>query len=179
MVTVRGGSTRVGISGGVSQRVTLDRRTTAEIADHRTQALVKVSNAPVDVVRRDTTVKTGGGMGVQGPKGEPGGTIPAMHFSFGDAAHAVWTPDSPGLLTYVRLIIDTPFDGVDAAIVVGTAAQPDAAMPAGYSDPAAMQEFENTPDIHLGAGEGVHLSITPGSGATQGAGRLILQYLPD
>lgn len=165
--------------GGTQQRITLGNATVAKINANRPNTVVQPRNTPVNVTDRPTLVKAGGGMGVQGVRGEPGGSIPAISFSFGDAAHTVWTPDAPGLLTYLRILIDTAFDGEGAAIIVGTLSEPDAAMPADYSNPAALQEFENTPDIRLDAGEGVRLAITPGSGATQGAGRLILQFLPD
>lgn len=77
------------------------------------------------------------------------------------------------------MLVDEVFDGIGAQLELGTAADPDIAMPAGYSDLSALQEFETSPDVHLAAGEAVHLTITPGSGASAGAGRLLLEFLPD
>lgn len=117
--------------------------------------------------------------GPQGPPGAPGGSIAPIDFAYGDAPRAVWTPESSGLLMLARLIILQAFNGVGAAIIVGTQTQPDAAMPSNYNDPSRAFEYENTPDIRLAAGESIFLTITPGSGATAGAGTLILGFLPN
>ena len=46
-------------------------------------------------------------------------------------------------------------------------------------DVTAVEEFENTPDTHVAIGDQVIVSITPGTGASQGAGRIYLQFTPD
>ena len=71
-VTIGGQGTRVTVQGGSAARITMDRRTTAIIADHRPRTVPQARNTAVDVTSRPTTVKAGNGMGVQGPKGEPG-----------------------------------------------------------------------------------------------------------
>lgn len=71
-VTIGGGGTRVAVTGGSAHRVTLDRRTAAVIADRRPSTVLQPRPTAVDVVGRNPTVRTGGGMGVQGPQGEPG-----------------------------------------------------------------------------------------------------------
>jgi len=71
-VTIAGGGARVTVQGGSAARVTIDRRTAAVIADRRPQTITQPKNTAVDVTSRATTVKAGAGMGVQGPRGEPG-----------------------------------------------------------------------------------------------------------
>ena len=124
--------------------------------------------------------------GVQGPKGskgDPGDSSAAsgravVAFAFGDASPLpVFTPaaDCTGIL--VRLLIDTPFDGVGAAIRIGTAAQPDALMGSGDNDPATVGGYEVAPDLELISGTPIVVSITPGAGASKGAGRIVFDSI--
>lgn len=123
--------------------------------------------------------------GPQGPQGEPGvssgsGGIPPIAFSFGDATPStIYIPADAGTFTEVRVIFDTPFNGTGAAIALGTIASPQALLATNQNDPSGTSEYENTPDLHVGAGTAVRLSITPGSGASQGAGRILLTFVPD
>lgn len=71
-VTIGGGGTRVSVQGGAAKRVTLDKRTAAIVADRRPKTVTQPRNTPVDVTSRPTVVTAGNGMGVQGPRGEPG-----------------------------------------------------------------------------------------------------------
>jgi hypothetical protein len=72
-VQIGGNATQVTVRGGSTQRVTLDRRTVAAIANNRPTTVVRPSVTPVDVTQRDTVVRTGNAMGVQGPQGPAGG----------------------------------------------------------------------------------------------------------
>lgn len=117
--------------------------------------------------------------GPQGPPGAPGTTIAPIAFAYGDAASSVWTATHAGLLAYVRVIIRTAFNGASPTLEVGVNADVDAALPAAFNDPTAAQEFENTPDIQMAPGDTVTLTISPGIGATQGNGVLLLEFLPD
>ncbi len=65
-VTIGGGSTKVTIGSGSAKRITLDRRTVAEINTHRPRIMALDGSTPVSVTSAPTTVRTGGGMGVQG-----------------------------------------------------------------------------------------------------------------
>lgn len=88
-VTIAGGGARVTVQGGSAARVTIDRRTAAVIADRRPQTITQPKNTAVDVTSRATTVRAGAGMGVQGPKGEPGtdvGSHPTISAESAEAA---------------------------------------------------------------------------------------------
>lgn len=95
-------------------------------------------------------------------------------FSFGDAPHAIYVVPDDRLAFLVRLVIDTPFDGAGSAIAVGTAADAGALMPTNANDPTVATSYEFASNTELALGDSVQLTITPGSGATQGAGRIIL-----
>ena len=168
----------VQVRGGGQRVITLSRDTVALIEKHRPRLVTENRSPTVQVQDRRPTVITGG-TGLQGKPGAPGASIPAVQFYFGDAPRIVWTPERAGILTYARIKIEQPFNGAGAMIAVGTQADPVAAMPVDYSVPFRADEYENTPDIRLAAGKGVLLTITPGVGATAGAGMLFLDFLPD
>lgn len=138
------------------------------------------------VVVRDSS-KTGvvvsGFAGPSGPKGAPGDSSTAtgravVPFAFGDASPVpIFTPAANCTDILVRLVIDTPFDGAGAQLMLGTAAQPDALMPANHNDPGMAGGYEAAPDAALVAGVPIVLTIVPGGGATQGAGRAIFDAI--
>lgn len=176
-ITARNGN--VTIRGGAAKRIPLSRETVARIVERRPTMRVLDRSTPIHAIDRPTQVSVGT-PGLQGPPGSgAGGGIAPIAFAFGDAPGTVWTPAQSGLLSYARVIVDEVFNGSGAQLVVGTGSDPDAVMPAAYVDLTALQEFENTPDIHLNVGEAVRLTITPGAGASTGAGRLLLNFIPD
>lgn len=179
VVRPRKGGANITIGGGSSKRITLDDRTVAKINDNRPRNVVQRRDTPVTVVERDTIVRAGGGMGAQGRPGAPGGSIPAITFGFGDAPRVVYAPTTSGVLVNARLKIDAPFNGAGAEIRIGISGDAEAVLAAADSDPSRALEYENTPDLRLVAGQGVVLAITPGAGATAGAGQLFLTFLPD
>lgn len=177
-IVVRSGAPRVVIGSRSGHHVRLAAETVALIAEHRPKSIIGTDGTSVRVDCARTSIRAGG-MGVQGPPGPAGSSIPAIAFAYGDAEREVWAPTAPGLLTYVRLIVTTPFDGAGAQLAIGTASDPAAALPPEFSDLSQALEYENTPDLRLAAGEGIRVAITPGAGATTGAGLLLLEFLPD
>lgn len=63
---------RVRVTAPTAQHITLAAPTVARIADNRPTTTVRPTNTPVGVTQRDTVVRTGGAMGVQGPRGPSG-----------------------------------------------------------------------------------------------------------
>lgn len=161
------------------KRITLSRNTVARIEQNRPKVVTKSAQQRVDVVEQPTIAKVGTNLGPPGPRGAPGGSIPAIEFAFGDAPRVVFTPDAAGLLTYARVKYTEVFNGANPQLFAGTLADPDAAMPAAFNDPRSLEEYEYTPDIRLATGESIILTIVPGAGASAGAGILILGFLPD
>lgn len=99
-------------------------------------------------------------------------------FAFGDASPVtVYVPGAGRTNILARLVIDTPFDGVGAALALGTSGSADSLLAAAHNDPTAAAGYEAAPDVALTSGEPVVLTITPGAGATQGSGRIIFDTL--
>ncbi|GIW32383.1 MAG: hypothetical protein KatS3mg071_2557 [Meiothermus sp.] len=112
--------------------------------------------------------------------GEAGGIAPVLRtFTFGvPSPMLLHTVQGPTLLAGVELDIRTPFNGVGAQLSIGQPGQPGRFMLAGENDPAFAAQYEVFPNLELAPGEGIYLFITPGAGATQGAGVVILNLIP-
>lgn len=144
-------------------------------------------SAAVQVVTLQTTntivVSTPGMQGVPGPAGASGsaGSDPGrvvVPFAYGDATpQPVFTAPAAGTDLLVRLVVDTPFNGAGATLQLGTTSNPGLLMPANYNDPTTAATYEAAPDATLASGEQIVLTITPGAGATQGAGRIIFDSI--
>lgn len=122
--------------------------------------------------------------GPQGQRGLPGvsgdGAYPAFGFAFGDASPAVVLVlgNDDQEITSVSLQVEEAFDGVGAAIALGVAGQPSLLMTAGDNDPGTEATYEVNPRIELAGGTQLVLTITPGSGASQGRGQFVIQSTP-
>lgn len=114
--------------------------------------------------------------GEQGPPGPPGAADIEVAFSFGDATPAPLTTVPAGKLVYgVELYIKTPFDGAGAALSVGDAGQADRLLSAAENDISTAGGYFSTPAYAYAAPTVISLNITPGAGATQGAGVIVLR----
>jgi hypothetical protein len=137
----------------------------------------------VAVLRDPSTVVELNARGPMGPIGPAGpasdGTIAPISFSYGDAPGVVFTPSEDGTLTYARVVFETAFDGASPAFKLGTLADDDCVMATHQNDPLEVGEYEVTADAPLVAGQSVYIAITPGAGASQGAGLIYLTFIPD
>lgn len=122
--------------------------------------------------------------GMQGPQGIPGAAATGdatavIAFAFGDASpRVVFVATDDRVIPSVRVIFDTPFDGVGSGVAVGVAGNPELYMSYAGNDPAVATAFESEPDLTIPANMEILLSIRPGSGASKGAGRLLLTAYP-
>ena len=116
-----------------------------------------------------------GPAGATGPAGPPGAAAVEIAFAYGDATPVALTTATAGKLVYgVDIHIRTPFDGSGAALTVGDAGDTARLMAANENDPTAVGSYTTTPAYAYGSDTGLTLSITPGAGASQGAGVLVL-----
>lgn len=116
-----------------------------------------------------------GPAGATGPAGPPGAAAVEIAFAYGDATPVALTTVTAGKLVYgVDIHIRTPFDGSGAALTVGDAGDMARLMAANENDPTAVGSYTTTPAYAYGSDTGLTLSITPGAGASQGAGILVL-----
>jgi hypothetical protein len=114
--------------------------------------------------------------GPTGPAGPPGSVSVEANFAFGDATPATVTTALAGKLVYgVEIYIKTPFDGAGAQIVVGDAAQSNRLMAANENDLLTVGGNHSTPAHAYAVDTPILLGITPGAGATQGAGVIVLR----
>jgi len=74
-----------------------------------------------------------------------------------------------------EVVIDTTFDGVGAGLQLGTAATPGAILSTAEIDVTVADTYRSFDRFEVGAAANVELEITPGAGATQGAGRVFLE----
>lgn len=114
----------------------------------------------------------------QGPSGPPGANGSGgieFPFAWGDASPRQIMVAAAGKLIYsVQIHISTAFNGVGAALTVGDAALPNRLMDANQSDPGTTGTFTAAPLRKYGAATPLLLTITPGAGASAGAGLLAL-----
>ena len=148
-----------------------------------------VTNANVRVeTTRVLEIVTAGPQGARGADGADGsagangdGQYPTVSFAFGDASPAIVMTVNPASAAEVALVqveIEEAFDGVGAQIAFGTVADPDSLMRADQNDPSELAVYETSPRVRLAGGEQLQLTITPGAGASQGRGKIILQATP-
>lgn len=126
----------------------------------------------------DTQVVFGGEQGLQGPAGPPGPAGAAsveINFSFGDATPSTVVTALAGKLVYgVQLHVKVPFNGTGAALVVGDAALANRLMTAAENDVTSVGSSTTAPAYAYAVNTPILLGITPGAGATQGSGVLVL-----
>lgn len=150
------------------------RANTVVVEAQRTVAAVREVSRPVKV-------SSPGPRGPAGPAGASGeGQLPVVEFAYGDASSVVLVLPA-GLALEVLLVsleIEVPFDGAGAQLQVGVMGQPGLLMQAEQNDPTQIATFEVSPRVELPGATGVLLTIAPGTGATQGSGRLTVQTAP-
>ncbi len=116
-----------------------------------------------------------GGQGPPGRDGLNGSGGVEFQFSYGDATPAVVTTALSGKLVYkIEIYLEVAFDGVGAALKVGDAGQADRLVAANENDPTQAVAYECYPNTVYEVDTQITLSITPGSGATQGSGVLVV-----
>lgn len=151
---------------------------TVSTRDSTDRAIVFAEVESKQVIGRDTVERSTVFAGEQGPQGPPGSAGAAsveFNFAFGDATPATVVTALANKLVYsVQLHIRVPFNGTGAVLTVGDAAQPDRLMKATENDVLTAGANTTAPAHAYAVNTPVLLSITPGAGASQGAGVLIL-----
>ncbi len=108
---------------------------------------------------------------------EAGSVLPTFYFNYGDATPAnVYLADTDRLIKTVTLVILTAFNGVGAAVSIGTQAEPTLLMDVDDNNPALVGSFETSPNETIVSGTQLKVFITPGAGATQGRAAILLEY---
>jgi hypothetical protein len=114
-----------------------------------------------------------GPVGPQGGAGTPRIEVP---FSFGDATPAVlFTAEAGKLIERVTLFIEVPFDGLDPMLTIGDAGESERLMDVTENDPQAEAAYQVTPNLRYDTDTQILLFITPGLGASQGSGLVVVE----
>lgn len=111
----------------------------------------------------------------QGPAGPGGGALTTINFSFGDAARVIALSLMGRIVSAVNINVATPFNGVGASLSIGTLTAPNLLVAPTQLDLSVATEFEIKPNVKFQSPTDIYLTITPGAGATQGAGWLVLE----
>lgn len=158
--------------------ITLTQASTVVVTATGTQTLTEIAVPGLQgIPGSDGAAGPAGPTGPQGASGAVAGRV-VVPFAYGDATpQPIYTAPDAGTSLMLRVVIDTPFNGVGAALQIGTAASPDALMGTAGNDPATAATYEAAPDAILTTGEQILLTIVPGTGATQGAGRIIFDAI--
>jgi hypothetical protein len=133
---------------------------------------IVVSSPRVKIV---TAGKIGppGPVGPQGSAGTPRIEVP---FSFGDATPAVLFTASAGkLIERVTLFIETALDGLSPSLTIGDADDPASLMNASENDPTEEAAYQVTPNLLYDEDTQIKLFISPGLGASQGSGLVVVE----
>ncbi len=130
------------------------------------------------------TLQQGPGITITNPQGFGGDPVISAHgrkvidFTFGDASPSpIYTITENAANVLLRIVIRTPFNGVGAALSLNALSGP-TLLPSTAIAPSIAGGYEAAPDVVLLAGDVIRLVITPGSGATAGAGSIIVDTIP-
>jgi hypothetical protein len=123
------------------------------------------------IVERETVTVVSAA--VPGPRGPAGGGASAIEhpFGWGDASPAIVGTLPAGAMAWrAEIVITEAFDGAGAALALGDAAVPDRLISPDRVDPGLAATFATAPAWSPGADTPILLTITPGAGASRGAG---------
>ena len=111
----------------------------------------------------------------QGMPGAAGLGAISKDFGFGDSTPDIIVVANENDVVYgVEIVIMTPFDGTGAALTIGDSVQNDRLMQSTQNDPATPATYGAIPDYKYSAVTPINLYISPGAGATQGAGFILI-----
>lgn len=103
-------------------------------------------------------------------------TVVAVPFTFASGSPLILVPVMLGhVVDRVSVVIETTFDGAGASLQVGTAATPGLILATSDIDPTKLGTYTNHALFPFAAAANLELTITPGGGATQGAGLVLVK----
>lgn len=150
-----------------------DQETIIEV--HEDGNRIEVQGVAVEILEAGIQGPAGA-QGIQGIPGPSGAGVLEIAFAFGDATPKNLVVATANKQVYsVGIHIHTAFNGTGAALSVGDSGDPSRLMGAAMNDPAVAGSYEAAPNHRYGAGTQLLLTITPGAGASQGAGIVTLQ----
>lgn len=118
--------------------------------------------------------------GQDGTPGTPGmaNAVVGCNFQYNHASPVRYPLTIPAgqVLLECRLIVNTPFDGAGASVVVGTAADPDQFFSEWHSDLTQAGCYSTSPFVRVSEETEVLITINPGQDPTQGSGTVVIYF---
>ena len=152
-----------------------------EIIQRKAVIEVQAPRAAVEIIQRKAVIEVQGS-GPQGPIGATGATgangagVTEIPFAFGDATPKTLLTVGAGKTVYgVAVHLYTGFDGTSPALQIGDAGDPARLMAASQNSPGDAGSYTTSPNHRYAGSTVLLLTITPGGGASQGAGIVTLQ----
>ena len=109
--------------------------------------------------------------------GSAGVSIAEIAFAYGDATpRTIFTTVGTQRVWSVELSIDVPFNGTTPALKIGDAGNTSRLMATTQNDPKTVNVYSTSPAYEYAAGTAIILTITPGSGASAGSGKIQLFF---
>lgn len=150
--------------------IAIEEATSVEVIEETTLIVVEETGVVILEVGEPGNA---GPTGQQGPAGTPRIEIP---FSFGDATPLVlFTALAGKLIQRVTLFIESAFDGDTPSLMIGDEGDAARLMSAGENDPREEAAYQVTPNLSYDTDTQVKLFISPGSGASQGSGLVVVE----
>lgn len=159
-----------------------------QIVEENTTAVILIDAPPhLELARETITVTMTEGVTVidgalQGQRGPQGGQGPAgtprieVPFSFGDATPLVlFTAIAGKLIERITMFVETAFDGESPTLTIGDADNPMLLMDSSENDPTEEAAYQVTPNFFYESNTQVLLFISPGLGASQGSGLVVIE----
>ena len=148
----------------------------------RIQTITFRSGPQITIEKKDVQVVV---RGIQGPSGPQGGQgIPGsagtprieVPFSFGDATPTdLFMAIAGKLIERITLFIDTAFDGEIPTLMIGDEDNPALLMNSFENNPSEEAAYQVTPNLYYETDTQVLLFISPGLGASQGSGLVVVE----
>jgi hypothetical protein len=148
----------------------------------RVQTLTFLSGQRITIEKQDVQVVVRGIQGPSGPQGLRG--IPGsagtprieMPFSFGDATPAnLFTAIAGKLIERITLYIETAFDGETPSLTIVDEDNSAILMEAFENNPSEEAAYQVTPNLYYETDTPILLFISPGLGASQGSGLVVVE----
>lgn len=101
----------------------------------------------------------------------------AVPFAWGDASPVtIGTVPAGGRVVRIELLITTAFNGTSPSITIGDAGDADRLLAADQNLPSQVATYEVHPGHLYASSTPILLTITPGGGASAGAGTILLYF---
>lgn len=136
---------------------------------------VLVTDISITAISEEAVV-TVSSVGIQGAPGVGGGqtTRIKIPFSWGDATPAL-IHTYTGTIFAAAIVLQVPFNGVGASLSLGDSGNNGRLISASEVDATAAATYGTSPAHTYASSTQIRLYITPGTGASQGSGFVLLE----